>query len=228
MKTILLKISGELLSGANAADSIKSIATQIKSLENEVRFGIVIGGGNFFRGRSEGKKLGLRPMVADTAGMLATVMNGVILEDIFTQHDIKVKHISSLHLPAIAPHISNRVLDDAHYKKTCLIFSGGTSNPYFSTDTNAIIRALQMNAACVWKATTVDGLYAEDPNKNTTSKPIKQTNFDDVIAKKLAVMDLTAITLASEHKLPIRIFNLSAPDALIQAARDDDFGSIIR
>lgn len=223
MKTILLKLSGTLLA-ENNKDLVVGVAQQIKTLQSEYSFGIVVGGGNILRGA---QSTGIRRTTADNIGMLATLMNGLMLHDIFSAHNIDTCLMSALHAPDIAKTITQHSIDKALTKKRCIIFSGGTGNPYFSTDTNAIVRALQINATQVWKATNVDAIYTADPKKDTTSMPIKKISHEQVLSQKLEILDATAILLAQQHKLAIRVFNIFTPNALKLAAKDSNFGSTI-
>lgn len=229
MKKVLLKLSGELLTTDSIVKAfIEKIAQQIKTLQNnDYFFSIVIGGGNFFRGGRQAEQFGISRSSADTVGMLATLMNGVILQDIFASHGITTKVLSALPAPTVADYVSQHAIDAAYKEKQCIIFAGGTGMPYFSTDTNAVVRALQMRADWMWKATNVDYVYTADPNKDTSSKPLEKLSYDDILTQNLNVMDKTAVILAQDHTLPIRVFNLFEDNALIKVANDNDFGSTI-
>ncbi|MFH0898649.1 MAG: UMP kinase [bacterium] len=230
MKTILLKLSGEVLAYDGKSINTKlihSIAQQIKTLQKEIRFGIVIGGGNFFRGGRQGNHYGISRTSADTVGMLATIMNGVILQDLFLSEGLASRVLSALPVPTIVSSISDANIQETQTHNTCIIFAGGTGNPFFTTDTNAVIRALQLNADCLWKATNVDFVYTTDPKTDSSSKPLKKLHYNDVLQQKLQIIDSTAITLAQQHKLPVRIFNIFGQDSLLKAAGASDFGSII-
>ena len=230
MKKVLLKLSGELLTTDNTGINkslVEGIAHQIKTLQNNYFFSIVIGGGNFFRGGRQAEQFGISRSSADTVGMLATLMNGVILRDLFASYDVKTKLLSALPAPTVAQHVSQQAIDAAQEEKCCIIFAGGTGMPYFSTDTNAVVRALQLGANWMWKATNVNYVYSADPNKDTSSKPLEKLSYDDILTQNLEVMDKTAVILAQHHKLPIRVFNLFETNALLQAANDGNFGSTI-
>ncbi|MFH1832494.1 MAG: UMP kinase [bacterium] len=224
MKTILLKLSGTLLA-ENNKDLIVSVAQQIKALHPEYCFSIVIGGGNILRGA---KSTHIKRTTADNMGMLATLINGLMLHDIFSANNINTCLMSAIHAPDIVKTITQHSIDKALEKNQCIIFAGGTGNPYFSTDTNAVIRALQINATQVWKATNVDGIYTADPAKDKTSTLVKKISHEQVLGQKLEILDATAIILAQQHKLPVRVFNMFAPEALIHAAKDLNFGSTIK
>lgn len=227
---ILLKITGELFldpeTHALKPDHIIHLAEQIKQLPS-IRFGIVVGGGNFFRGSKQGKDLGLVPSNAHYIGMLATIMNGVILKNIFDAQGLSSIVLSALHCPEIAPYISQDAIDQALEHKKIIIFTGGTGNPFFSTDTNAILRGLQINAEAVWKGTKVDGVYDRDPIQYPEAQKFTQLSFDEAIQRKLKIMDLAAFSLAQEHRLPIRVFNIFEPNALTKLAHDATRGSLI-
>jgi uridylate kinase len=229
-QTILLKISGQIFAKKDSVFNkslIFDIVGQLKQLQKIINFGIVVGGGNFFRGRKCGKEFGLNRTAADSIGMLATVMNALMLQDFFTQKNVSSTVLSCIHIPQFVPSLNSNALRKALLEKKLIIFAGGTGNPYFSTDTNAIIRALQMGATEVWKATNVDGVYDEDPFLNKKSRFIQKISYDDALAKGLNVMDLTALALAKENNLTTRVFNLFAKDSLLCAAEKKDFGSII-
>ena len=230
-KTILLKLTGEVFLSSSTrtldATLINSLAHQIRELSSEYYFGIVIGGGNFFRGNVQGKALGLSPSVGHQIGMLATVMNGLIIKDLFEHQGIPSAVFCALPSSEIGITISQQAINNAIEKGTCMIFTGGTGNPFFTTDTTAIVRALQMQADMVWKATQVDGIYDADPRQQQNARLLKKISFKEVLENNLKIMDSTAFTLAREHRLPIRVFNIFHENALLKAAQSTDFGSII-
>ena len=239
IKTVLLKLSGESLTQCSQQgylgqetpsvtdNYIQNLTEQIKKLLPTHRFAIVIGGGNFFRARYAKQELKLRQPVADAVGMLATAMNGLILQEYFNQNGISSVLLSAVPLPSLAKLISQSAIDDALTAKKIIIFCGGTGNPYFTTDTTAILRALQVNTNEVWKATNVDYVYDDDPKINKTCKPLYQISYQEIIQRQLTFMDLTAITLAQQHKVKIRFFNAFTPNALEEVARTPSFGSTI-
>lgn len=228
---IILKITGEafLDKDTNKADCslIKNLALQIKELEGKVKFGLVVGGGNFFRGSFDGKALGLTPANAHYVGMLATIMNGLVLKNIFDSFGIKSSLFSAINCPEVAEYINQDKIDQSLNENRVVIFSGGTGNPFFSTDTNAILRALQTQSHYVWKATKVDGVFDKDPMKFTDAQLYKQLSHKKAFDEKLQVMDLSAISLAGEHNVKIKVFNIYEPNCLIKAYEDNNFGSII-
>ncbi|MBY0353392.1 uridine monophosphate kinase [Candidatus Babeliales bacterium] len=230
MKRVLIKISGQLFDHAGAVfnkEFATALSKQLVELQKTMLFGIVIGGGNFFRGHQHGQQLGLPRSAADTVGMLATMMNGVILHNFLREAGIDALLLSALEAPQVAPSISQQTIDQALRNKQCIIFAGGTGNPFVSTDTNAIIRALQIDADQVWKATNVDAVYDADPSKNVHAKAYKQLSYQEVMSKQLKVMDSAAIALAQEHNVVIRVFDVFAPNALLNAASDQTIGSTI-
>lgn len=230
MKTVLLKISGELFTSTNNQFNkqlIESIIAQINELRKNITFGFVIGGGNFFRGLHQGKDLELRQATADMVGMLGTVMNGIMLQEFFEKAGIKTRLFSALEIPEAAESVRQTLIDDALAKNECIIFSGGTGLPYFSTDTTAIIRALQIGAHEVWKATKVDYVYADDPMTNPDTEPLKRLTYQEALNRNLRVMDRSALVLAQEHSISLRVFNLFSKNSLINVAQDKNFGSTI-
>jgi len=226
MKTILLKVSGEVLN--HDAILAGSIARQLAQLTQTHTIGVVVGGGNFFRGAKEGKEWGLAATTGDAVGMLATVMNGLILQDLFGKAGIACTLLSALPIAGVVQPISQEAIINAHAQKKVIIFVGGTGSPYFSTDTTAIVRALQMGAQEIWKATKVGFIYDSDPAINQGAKPLTTVTYDHVLKNNLRIMDQTAFALAQEHKLTIRVFNIFEKDALIKVADNPNVGSTLR
>jgi uridylate kinase len=226
MKTVLLKLSGEFVAPQHKKHLL-NIIKQIKQLQKNHRFAIVIGGGNIFRARKEGNEFKLTQQTADNIGMLATVMNGLVLQEYFLQNEIPTSCLSAIAIPSLVKCISQETITQALNEKKCIIFAGGTGNPFFTTDTNAVLRALQINANEIWKATTIDAIYDDDPTKNPQAKPLKKITYTDTIKKQLHFMDLTAITLAQQHALKIRVFNAFSENALLNVARNIKFGSTV-
>lgn len=226
MKNIIIKLSGECFVEQLF---LKELVSQIKELKKTYKLGIVVGAGNIFRGNQHGKAFKLRQTTAHSAGMIATIINGLILHDLLKQNNVKADLFSAISCPGICQTIQQDKVDYALQENKCLIFAGGTGNPFFSTDTNAILRALQIDAQEVWKATKVDGIYSDDPEKIKTKQIefYKKISYEKVIEKKLRIMDLTAITLAQGNKIKIRVFNLFEKNALLTASKDKNFGSII-
>lgn len=229
-KIILLKITGEFLnSDAECinASSIRDIALQIRELKDSYYFGIVIGGGNFFRGSQEGAALRLSPNMSDQVGMLATLMNGAIIQDLFAQEGLDAQLFSAIDCPSVASALSPQELSFALRTRDCIIFAGGLGNPFFTTDTTAVVRGLQIGADEIWKATKVDGIYTQDPKIHATAERIDTLTYTEALAKNISIMDESAFSLARKHKIPIKVFSLFTPQALIRAAHETSFGSTI-
>ncbi len=229
-KNIILKLSGEVIARTSQGyDSglLRSIIQQIKQLRPAYRFSLVIGGGNFFRGSAQATKLGISANTSHYVGMLATAMNGLIAQDICHHYGIPTTLFCALDCPAIGIPISNSTIADALDKQHCLIFSGGTGNSFFTTDTNAVLRALQLNADELWKATKVDGVYSKDPALYPDAKLLPTLTYAQALELNLGIMDATAFALAQQHALSMRIFNIFTHNALIAAADNPSFGSRI-
>ncbi len=211
-KRILLKLSGESLLGKQSfgIDPVVAnfIAEEIKAVSDlNVQIGIVVGGGNIFRGLEAGSK-GIDRTSADYMGMLATVINSLALQSALEAHGLPTRVQSAIEMQEIAePFIQRRAI--RHLEKgRIVIFAGGTGNPYFTTDTAASLRAMEIKADVIMKATKVDGVYDSDPIKNKSAKMFKNINYIDVLTKNLKVMDATAISLCRDNLLPIIVFNL--------------------
>ncbi|MBA3752054.1 UMP kinase [Candidatus Dependentiae bacterium] len=229
-KTVLLKITGEILPHTDQGldgTLLRTIASQLKELSTDYQFGIVMGAGNFFRGAHPGKDLPISANVSHSVGMLATLMNGLIIQDIFELYDIKTHLFTATQNETIGDRISPQALRKAAQEKDCLIFAGGSGNPYFTTDTTAVLRALQIGACEVWKGTNVEGVYSSDPHKNKDAHLLTQVCYEDAIRNRYAVMDLSAFTLAEQHKMPLRIFNVFKENALLYASKNPSYGSRI-
>lgn len=230
-KRILLKLTGNALLARDgktlSIDTISAIAQQIKTLAKTHQFGVVIGGGNFFRGSIQGKQLGLTPAVSHQIGMLATLMNGAIIQDIFEKNDLTTTLFSALQCPQISESISHQAINQALADDRTLIFAGGTGVPFVTTDTNAVIRACQMGAHEVWKATNVDGVYNADPHLVPSAHILKTISYADALKKEIKVVDTTALVLGLENQLTIRVFNVFEKNALLQTADQPFFGSTI-
>lgn len=228
---ILLKLTGELLKNhyTNGLDGslIKKIAQQIIRIRFTHHFGIVIGGGNFFRGNKQGAQLGLSPAVGHQVGMVATLMNGLIVKDLFEQEGLATTLFSAMASSEIGIATSAQNIKKALEKGDYLIFAGGTGNPFFSTDTTAIVRGLQIGAECVWKGTNVDGIYDSDPRIASNARFLPRVSYGDALSNNLKILDATAFALAQEHAMKIRVFNIFRDNALIEAASNCTFGSIV-
>lgn len=218
-KRILLKLSGEGLMGKQAhgidEDVLNAFAESIKKVHDKgVSLCIVIGGGNFYRGVNN-KNQAVARSVADQAGMLATIINALFLKSVLIHKGVSTEVLSGLAVPQAVETYSYRTAQKLLKENTVLIFAGGTGNPYFTTDTGATLRALETNCDALFKATQVDGVYDCDPKKNPQAKRYEEVSYDEVITKELKVMDMTAISMARENKLPIIVFKQEDENSLI-------------
>jgi uridylate kinase len=231
-KRILLKLSGEVFSGSKeygiSAEVMSSIAGEIKQLYAlGAEIGIVIGGGNIFRGNSESAR-GMDRVAADYMGMLATVMNSLALQDCLEKQDVPTRVLSAIEMRQVAEPFIRRRATRHLEKKRVVIFAAGTGNPFFSSDTAAALRAIEINAEVILKATKVAGVYDRDPIKNPGARKFDSISYRDVIAKNLKVMDLTAITLCMDNKLPIIVFNMTNSGNICKAVLGKKIGTHIR
>ncbi len=230
-KRILLKLSGEALMGnrTHGVDPvrIKAYCEEINELvKTGVEIAIVIGGGNIFRGLSAASN-GMDRVQADYMGMLATVINGLALQSTLEEIGIQTRLQTALKMESIAePYIKRRAVRHLE-KKRVVIFSAGTGNPFFTTDSAAVLRAIEINADVILKGTRVDGIYNLDPEKNKDAIKFEQLTFDDAISKKLKVMDSTAFTLSKENNLPIIVFNMNKPGNLKKIIDGKQIGTIV-
>ena len=230
-KRILLKLSGEALGGKSGfgidVDEAESIAKRIKEVHDTgLEVAVVIGAGNLWRGK-QGLDRGMDRSTADYMGMLATVMNAMALMDALEREGVITRVMSAIEMRAIAePYIRRRAT--RHLEKgRVVIFGAGTGNPFFSTDTAAALRATEIEADVVIKATKVDGVYDSDPKKNPDAKKFDELKYIDVINRRLEVMDSTAITHCMENKIPILVVNLWDPNALLAALRGEAVGTLV-
>jgi len=229
---VLLKVSGEALAGEQKFGidprRLKWIADQIKDAARlQARLAVVIGGGNFFRGGRLAWGISDRVAV-DYLGMLSTVMNAVALQEALEEREVDSRVLSAIEVPQICePFIRPRAL--AHLKKgRIVILAAGTGNPFFSTDTAAALRALELECQVILKATKVKGVYDSDPEKNPKAKFFKRLSFTDALSKDLKIMDATALSLCRDHKLPILVFNLFAKGCLREALLGKKIGTLIQ
>lgn len=228
-KTILLKVTGEILPCTERGfdgSFLETLTSQLKKLLATHRFSIVVGGGNIFRGAHPGK-LSISTNVGHSVGMLATMMNGLIVQDVFEQAGISTQLFTASCNEAVGITPSPQAIREALSKKECLIFAGGSGNPYITTDTTAVIRALQVGAQELWKGTHVDGIYSQDPKEDTSASLLKSVSYKEVLNQRYGVMDLAAFALAEQYKVYLRIFNIFKEEALIKAAQDATFGSTV-
>lgn len=228
---VLLKVSGEALAGDKGVgfdfDRIGFFADQILGVAAMgVQLGLVVGGGNLVRG-SQLSQMGMDRVNADYMGMLGTVINALALQDVLEKKGLDTRVMTAIRMEELAePYIRRRAL--RHFEKArTVIFAAGTGNPYFSTDTAAVLRAIQMKADVIIKATSVDGVYSADPKKDTTAKKYETISYRDVMVEELKVMDQTAITLCKENGLPLIVLNINSTGAIAQAVRGERVGTLV-
>ena len=230
-KRIVLKLSGEALLGERSygidPKRIAQYAKDIKSITDlGVEVAIVIGGGNIFRGVSAASN-GIDRVQGDYMGMLATVINGMALQSSLEEEKIQTRLQTALKIEEVAePYIKRKAVRHLE-KKRVVIFGGGTGNPFFTTDSAGCLRAIETQADIMLKATRVDGVYSADPEKDQGATFYPSLSFDEAIQKNLKVMDATALTLARDHSLPLKVFNWNHPDALKRIACGEDIGTLI-
>jgi len=231
-KRVLLKLSGEALAGERGfgivPEAMQLICREIKKLhETGIQIALVIGGGNIFRGIKASEK-GMDRVTADYMGMLATVINGLALQDVLEKLNVSSRLMSSISIVELSePFIRRRALkylDDGQI----VIFTGGTGNPYFSTDTAASLRAAQINADVILKGTKVDGVYEGDPLKDPTRKKFDAISFNEVLERGFKVMDATAIAMCRDNRISIVVFNLTQEGALLRIVNGEPVGTIVK
>ncbi len=231
-KRVLLKLSGEALAGENyfgiCTDTLGTIAQEVKAVhEMGVEMALVIGGGNIFRGVA-GTAVGMDRTSSDHMGMLATVINSLALQDVLEKCGVYTRVMSAIEMHQLAePYIRRRAIRHLE-KKRVVIFAAGTGNPYFTTDTAASLRAMEIGADIIMKATRVDGVYSDDPEKNPNAKFFKTLDYLDVLKNNLKVMDSTAISLCMDNGLPILVFNLTKSGNLKRVMVGEDIGTFVR
>ena len=231
-KRILLKLSGEALAGAASfgidADRVKALAREVADVAaTGVQIGVVVGGGNIFRGIALAAR-NMDRVTGDHMGMLATVINSLALSDALEQMGIPTRVMSAIEMHQVAePYIRRRALRHLD-KGRIVIFAAGTSNPYFSTDTAATLRALEIKAEVIAKATRVDGVYDKDPLKFSDAIMFREITYIDVLSRGLGVMDATSIAMCRDNKLPILVFNLNTPGNIMRMSMGEPVGTVIR
>ena len=230
-RRIMLKVSGEALSGPKGTgvhlETVNKICLQIKDVYDlGVQLGIVVGGGNFWRGITA-SQMGMDRSTADYIGMMATIMNSIILQDTLEKVGVVTRVMTALEIKEVAePYIRRRAL--RHLEKgRVVIFGGGTGNPYFSTDTTAALRAAEMGCEAILKATKVDGIYDKDPVKSPEAIKFDKLTYLDVIQKGLKVMDSTAATMSMDNDIPIIVFDLSVPDIIKRVVLGEHVGTVV-
>jgi len=228
-KRILLKLSGEALMGDRSygidPEKINKYAQEIKQIyDQKIEIAIVIGGGNIFRGVSVSSQ-GIDRVQADYMGMLATVINGLALQSALENINVPTRLQTALKIEAVAePYIKRKAVRHLE-KNRVVIFSAGTGNPFFTTDSAAVLRAVEINADVILKGTRVDGIYNEDPEKNKEAVKFDSLSFEEVLKKGLKIMDTTAFTLSQENKLPIIVFDMNTKGNLVRVVRGENIGT---
>ncbi|NRA55644.1 MAG: UMP kinase [Gammaproteobacteria bacterium] len=230
-RRILLKLSGEALVGEQGfgidPKVLDRMAQEIKELiELGVQVGIVIGGGNIFRGEGLANA-GMNRVVGDQMGMLATVMNGLAMRDALHRAYVNARLMSAVDLKGVCDSYNWADAISSLKRGRVVIFAAGTGNPFFTTDSAACLRGIEIEADVVLKGTKVDGVYSEDPVKNPDAEMYKTIDYATVLDKELKVMDLSAFTLARDHKMPIRVFNMNKPGALRSVIMGEEVGTLI-
>ena len=231
-KRILLKLSGEALTGTESfgidPKILDLMALEIGQLVGiGVQVGLVVGGGNLFRGAAL-QAAGLDRVTGDHMGMLATVMNALALRDALERSNIATQVMSAIPMSGVVDHYDRRKAVRALIDGDVVIFAAGTGNPFFTTDSSACLRGIEMGAELVLKATKVDGVYSADPMKEPDAVKYDYLTYDEVLDKKLEVMDLTAICLCRDHDLPVRVFEMEKQGALLNIVRGGDDGTLIK
>lgn len=230
-KRVLLKLSGEALMGDLGfgihVPTIQGIAKAIGEVTAlKIEVAVVIGGGNIFRGL-KGAAAGMDRATADYMGMLATVINGMALQDAFENHGIPTRLMTAIEMRTVAETYIRRRAERHLSKGRVVIFGAGTGSPYFTTDTTAALRASEIQADVVMKGTMVDGVYDKDPNKHSDAVRFDQLTHGEVIQRDLRVMDPTAVTLCRESSLPILVFDMTNPENIVRALRGDSIGTLV-
>jgi uridylate kinase len=229
---ILLKLSGEVLAGPQPygidLQTLKGLAKEIKEVtELGVAIALVLGGGNIFRGLAASAS-GMDRAGADYIGMLATVMNCLAFQDALTQEGLVTRVMTALEMREVAePYVYRRAI--RHMEKgRVILLAGGTGNPFFTTDTAAALRALEIHAQAILKGTKVDGVYSEDPEKNASATLYPTVSYRDVLKDNLKVMDLTAVSMCMDAKIPIHVFNIRKPGNIRRVVQGESAGSVVR
>ncbi len=232
-KRIVLKISGEVLRGIDGRETIdgeilRQVCKQIKSVYDlGVEVGLVVGGGNIFRGLSGAEKRGVDRTTGDYMGMLATVINGMALMDCLEKMDVPTRVLSAIEMNKVAePYILRRATRHLE-KNRVVIFVGGTGNPYFSTDTCAALRANEIGAEAILKATKVDGVYDKDPMQHPDAVRFEELPYTTALKLRLKVMDATAFAMCMENNMPIMVFNMNEEDGIRRAVLGENIGTLV-
>ncbi|MBL9024563.1 MAG: UMP kinase [Myxococcales bacterium] len=231
-RRILLKLSGEALCGEEGGfgirpETLRQVAAELAEVHKRgVQIGIVVGGGNIFRGL-KGASSGMDRSQSDYMGMLATVINSLALQDALEKHGCPTRVMTALEIRQVAePYIRRRAMRHLD-KGYAVIFAAGTGNPYFSTDTAAALRAMEINAQALFKATKVEGIYDRDPHKHHDAQMFTRLSYDRFLVDRIGVMDSTAVTLCRENKMPIRVFKLSDRGNILRVCEGEDIGTVV-
>ena len=229
-RSILLKLSGEIFTyyQPKMIPVIDHIASQIAILNSKATIGIVVGGGNIFRGSEHGMNLGLPAADGHEIGMLATLINGRVLQAKLQTKQVSSTLLSALHCPSIAHTIAQEKIHQCIRTNTCMIFVGGIGSPYFTTDTTAMIRALQIGTREIWKITKVDGVYSDDPLQNKNAVRYQDISYQKALDAQLNIVDSTALTLGKRQDLRLRVFSYKEKNSLLTAFEDPTYGSSIK
>jgi uridylate kinase len=230
-RRVLIKLSGEVFGGKRGSgfdhDVIDGLARQVKDVYGlGSLIGLVVGGGNIFRGTRSAPE-GMDRVAADHMGMLATVINGIFLQDALERHGLETRLMTAIDMRSIAEPYIKRRMERHLEKRRVVIFAAGTGNPYFTTDTAAALRASEMCADVLIKGTKVDGVYDKDPLKHPDAKRFEKLSYQEVLSLDLNVMDGTAVAFCKENRIPILVLNIEQPDALFRAVRGETVGTIV-
>ena len=230
-RRILLKLSGEVLAGQSSfgidPERVRSLAAEVAEVARAgVQVGLVVGGGNFFRGVAAAAR-NMDRVTADQMGMLATVINSLALQDALEKQGVPTRVMTAISIPQVAePYIRRRAI--RHLEKgRIVVFSGGTSNPYFSSDTAATLRGLEIHAEIVAKATSVDGVYDKDPRTHADAVRFESIGYSEVLARDLRVLDASAVAMCRDNRLPITVFNLTVHGNIMRMAMGEPIGTLI-
>ena len=232
-RRIVLKLSGEALCGEVGGfgihpETLSTVASELAELHAMgVQVGIVVGGGNIFRGL-KGASQGMDRSQSDYMGMLATVINSLALQDALEKHGVPTRVMTAIEIRQVAePYIRRRAI--RHLEKgSAVVFAAGTGNPFFSTDTAAALRAMEINAEALFKATKVSGIYDRDPAKHASAQMLTRLSYDRFLADRIGVMDSTAVTLCRENKMPIRVFKLSDRGNILRVCQGEEIGTVVQ
>lgn len=230
-KRILLKFSGEALMGSGEfgldTDTLKSVVSQVKELHDlGIEIGIVVGGGNIFRG-AQIQGSGIQRTTGDHMGMMATVINALALRDVIESMGMKSQVLSAMSIEGVSTGFNANSVKKQLAEGEVLVFAAGTGSPFFTTDTAAALRGIEIGAEIVLKATKVDGIYSADPKKDPTATRYQFLTYDEVIQKNLQVMDMTAFVLCRDHNMPIRVFDMFKDNAVIRIVKGEDEGTLV-